>query len=131
MSTSPSRNLASTFVVIKPDHSALPVAVTPDVFEALDARFDNFKNHLLVSTFDFDHDWASWEMHAAGDEIVSLLSGEVTMVLEREGAEEAVLLVEPGSFVIIPKGTWHTARTAVPTRMLFVTPGEGTQNRPL
>jgi quercetin dioxygenase-like cupin family protein len=40
-----------------------------------------------------------------------------------------VSLTEPGSFVIVPKGTWHTARIAKPTSMLFVTPGEGTQNK--
>jgi hypothetical protein len=51
-----------------------------------------------------------------------------TLVLEDIGSEE---LTEPGAFVVVPKGTWHTARTAAPTRMLFITPGERTENRPL
>lgn len=124
-------DLASTFVVVEPQHSAIPVAVTPTIFEELDRRFDNFKDRLLVSSFRFDADWPTWEIHPAGDEIVCLLSGDVTMVLDRNGAEEIVHLSKPGSFVIVPKGTWHTARTAVPTTMLFVTPGEGTQNKPV
>ena len=71
------------------------------------------------------------ERHPAGDEIVCLLSGDVKMVLDRGGAEEVAGLRDPGSYVVVPKGTWHTARTSVPTRMLFVTPGEGTENKPV
>jgi hypothetical protein len=40
-------------------------------------------------------------------------------------------LRDAGSYVVVPKGVWHTARTSVATRMLFVTPGEGTENRPI
>jgi hypothetical protein len=70
-------DLTSTFVVVEPNHSAIPVAATPTVFE------------------------------------------------------ELIHLRESGSFAIVPRETWHTARTSVPTRMLFVTPGEGTENKPL
>jgi mannose-6-phosphate isomerase-like protein (cupin superfamily) len=127
----PARNLelTSTFVVVEPDHKAIPIAVTPAIYDELDKQFENFKDRLLVSAFNFESDWSSWEMHPAGDEIVCLLSGDVTLVLDRNGAEQIIHLRDPGSFAIVPKGTWHTARTAVPTRMLFVTPGEGTQNR--
>ena len=131
MTHSTKLDLASTFVVVEPHHAAIPVAVTPAIFAELDERFDHFKGRLLVSSFGFDSDWSSWEVHPAGDEIVCLLSGDVTMVLDRNGVEEVVHLRDPGSFLIVPKGTWHTARTSVPTRMLFVTPGEGTQNRPI
>ncbi len=129
MAASKVLDLTSTFVVLGPHHEAIPVAVTPSIYEELDKRFDNFKDRLLVSSFSFDSDWSSWEVHPAGDEIVCLLSGNATLVLDRDGAEETIHLREPGSFVIVPKGTWHTARTSVATRMLFVTPGEGTQNK--
>jgi len=128
---SPNLDLESTFVVVEPDHAAIPVAVTPTIFEELDRRFDHFKGRLLVSSFSFESDWGTWEIHPAGDEIVCLLSGDVLMILDRNGVEETVHLRDPGSFVIVPKGTWHTARTSVATKMLFVTPGEGTQNKPV
>lgn len=124
-------NLASTFVVVEPDHRAVPVAITPTIYEELDRAFDHFKGRILVASFGFEADWPTWEIHPAGDEIVCLMSGEATMVLDRNGVEEIVRLREPGSFVIVPKGTWHTARTTVPTKMLFVTPGEGTRNKPV
>jgi mannose-6-phosphate isomerase-like protein (cupin superfamily) len=126
-----SLNLTSDFVVLRPDHAATPVAVTPTLFEDLDHTFGGFTDHLLVSAFAFDTDWPTWERHPAGDELVLLLSGEATLVLQTEHGEEAVTLREPGTYVIVRKGTWHTARTSTPTRMVFITPGEGTENRPV
>jgi mannose-6-phosphate isomerase-like protein (cupin superfamily) len=124
-------DLTSTFVVLQPDQSAALVEVSPAVYEELDRRFDGFKGRTLVSSYRFDSDWPTWEMHPAGDELVCLLSGEVEMVLQRGGTEEVTRLSGAGSFVVVPKGTWHTARTRVPTTMLFVTPGHDTQNRPV
>jgi len=124
-----SHNLTSDFVVLGPDRAATPVAFTPTMFEELDRQFGGFKDHLLVSSFEFDADWPTWEIHPAGDEIVMLLSGEATLVLETENGTEAATLSNPGTYLVVPKGTWHTARISTPTRMLFITPGEGTENR--
>ena len=121
--------LDSTFVVLQPDHSAVPIAVTPTLYQELDRRFEGFKGRLLVSCYRFGADWETWEMHPAGDEIVCLLSGRAAF--EFEGRGVVAELTEPGSFVVVPRGTWHTARTGVPTTMLFITPGEGTQHRAL
>ncbi len=123
-------DLVSTFVVMDRAQGAVPVPVTPTLYEELDRRFDGFHGHVLISTHAFHADWPSWEIHPAGDEVVLLLSGRAEMVLRIDGREEAVAVESPGSCVIVPKGTWHTARTATPTRMLFVTPGAGTLNEP-
>ena len=122
-------DLASTFAVLGPDLRATLVDVTPTIYEELDERFDQFKGRLLISCFGFESDWPTWERHPAGDEIVCLLSGEVTMVLDRDGVEDVTHLSDPGSYVVVPKGTWHAARTSVATKMLFITPGEGTENK--
>ena len=123
-------DLAATFAVLGPQGTAMPVAVTPTLYEDLNRRFDGFKGHSLVSCYTFDTAWQTWEMHPAGDEMVFLLSGEASFVFDREGREETVHLREPGTYVIVPKGTWHTARAAKAAKMLFVTPGEGTQHKP-
>lgn len=122
--------LAEVFAVLKPDLSVETVEVTPSIFEELDSKFDGFKNHVLVSEFEFTEEWSTWERHPKGDEIVILLSGTVEMILRRNGDNKSVELSGAGSYVVVPKDTWHTARTAVATRMLFITPGEGTENRP-
>ena len=126
-----SLDLASTFVVLQPDLSTALIKVGPTVFAELDRRFDGFRGRVLVSSFSFESDWDTWEMHPVGDEVVCLLSGEATLLLDRGKREEVVHLREPGAYVVIPKGTWHTAHTSVPTKMLFITPGEGTQNKPV
>jgi quercetin dioxygenase-like cupin family protein len=119
-------NLESTFVVLDRAHAATPVAVTPAIWQELNERFEGFEGRVLLSCFSFDKDWDSWERHPAGDEIVCLLSGAVTMVIE---GQEGVRLTEPGSYVIVPRNSWHTAKTSVPTKMLFVTPGKATEHR--
>lgn len=121
-------NLDSTFVVLHPDQSVDCVVATPTVYEELDRRFDGFKGRTLVATCSFSQDWPTWEVHPHGDEIVALLSGRAQMVLDEGGHERVVTLDEAGAFVIVPRGTWHTARIASPTTMIFVTPGEGTLN---
>jgi mannose-6-phosphate isomerase-like protein (cupin superfamily) len=84
----------------------------------------------LMSAFTFSEAWAMWERHPAGEELVMLLSGAVTVVLEESGVENAIRLTEPGSYVLVPQNVWHTAKTSVPTTMLFLTPGAGTEHRP-
>lgn len=85
----------------------------------------------LVSAFTFSEPWPTWERHPSGDEMVMLLAGEATLVLEESGRERSVQLSAPGAYVLVPRNVWHTARTTVPTTMLFLTPGAGTEHRPV
>jgi mannose-6-phosphate isomerase-like protein (cupin superfamily) len=119
-------SLENTFVVLNPDQSVQCVPVTPTVYEELDQRFDHFKGRALVAAYSFTEDWPGWEVHPNGDEVVALVSGKADLVLREAGGERVVTLGKPGEFVIVPRGTWHTARISRPTMMFFVTPGEGT-----
>ena len=121
-------NLTQTFVVLTPDKVAGTVANTPTVFQDLDRDYGDFRNHELIAVFEFQEDWPSWEIHPKGDEVVVLLSGSATFVLNLDGGKREIVLHQPGESVIVPRGVWHTARVAAPTKMLFITPGEGTLN---
>ena len=76
-----------------------------------------------------DSSWATWERHPAGEEVVVVISGRVTVVQELDGVENRIELTE-GEAAINPRNVWHTADIAEPCRMLFITPGQGTEHRP-
>ena len=114
--------------ILGPDGTGLVKRVSPCFYQELDREFDSFRGHTLVQRFAFDSDWPTWEMHPAGDEFVLLLDGAVEFVLWESGEERAVQMNEPGYYVVVPKGTWHTARPRPQADMLFLTPGEGTLN---
>lgn len=85
----------------------------------------------LMTAFTFSEPWATWERHPAGEELVMLLSGDATLVLEEADGPRTVRLSTPGAYVLVPRGTWHTACTTVSTTLLFLTPGAGTEHRPV
>lgn len=120
----------STAAIFAPDGTATVKAFSPTFYEELDRDFAGFAGHLLIQRYTFATPWPTWERHPAGDEYVYLLSGDTDFVLWRDGREQVIRVATPGSYVIVPRGVWHTARPHAPTTMLFVTPGEGTQNEP-
>jgi mannose-6-phosphate isomerase-like protein (cupin superfamily) len=120
--------LSDTWAVLTPGRDLATVDVTPDVYERLDERFGGFEGHVLIARHDFTGDWPTWEIHPDGDELVVLMHGRAELVLREGGGDRSVVLEAPGAFVRVPRGTWHTARIAEPTAMLFLTPGAGTVN---
>jgi len=122
-------DLRSTFVVVNRELRADTIAVTDTIWSDLDQRFGDFSGHTLIASFTFDDDWPTWEIHPNGDEVVCLMSGDAEMILATEEGEQSVRLTAPGSFIVVPRNTWHTAKVHTPTTMFFVTPGEGTENR--
>jgi mannose-6-phosphate isomerase-like protein (cupin superfamily) len=88
------------------------------------------KEGRLVCVMEQDATWDGWERHPAGEEVVFLISGRVDVVQELAGAEHVVEL-RPGEAMVNPANVWHTARVHEPGLALFITPGEGTEHRPL
>jgi len=127
--TSTAANLATTFAVMNREFKVESLPVTDSIYAELDERYDGFTGHLLIACHRFDGDWPTWEIHPHGDELVSLVSGNVELVLRTDDGEQSVSCRSPGDFVVVPKNTWHTAKVHAPTTMIFVTPGEGTENR--
>ena len=125
----PTRSIEKDFVVISPEKSATIESFDSTLYERLDKNYGGFRGCELISCYEFSEDWSTWEMHPKGDEVVILLSGEVTLVMQLDDGERSVSLKKIGEYAIVPKCTWHTAKTSVKTKMLFITPGEGTQNK--
>ncbi|TAJ93860.1 MAG: cupin domain-containing protein [Gammaproteobacteria bacterium] len=83
----------------------------------------------LLTVLPMDRDWPNWERHPAGDEILYLISGELTLIFEIEG-EERLLKLTAGRLAIVPKGVWHTAHMIQACLLLALTDGAGTEHRP-
>ncbi len=132
MTDTAAQDLASTYLRLRPNASVERLPGGEAFWQQLArGQLGSFHNEFLAIIHHFDTDWPMSEMHPNGDEVVCLLSGSVTFVLELSGGTEIVQLNSCGEFVVVPQGTWHTAKTKVSTRMLFITAGEGTQHRAL
>jgi mannose-6-phosphate isomerase-like protein (cupin superfamily) len=79
-----------------------------------------FGDGRVLSVFDYESTWTWWERHPGGEELVLVLSGCVRFHLD-DGAPWVVAL-SGGEATLVPRGTWHRAEIAEPSRMLFVTP---------
>jgi len=123
-------NVLTTYLHFRDDGAAETIPVTDSFWSELSSGgLAHLNQGRLMSAFTFSKPWPTWERHPAGEELVMLLSGAATLVLEEPGQEHEVYLGEPGDFALVPRNVWHTARTQEKTTMLFLTPGEGTEHR--
>jgi len=99
------------------------------VDEELMQELERVGSTWLVTEHECSENWPSWEIHPNADEFVYLIDGAATLLLEQDTAIGEIHIVG-GNAVVVPKGTWHTLKTNARCRMLFVTMGAGTRNRP-
>jgi mannose-6-phosphate isomerase-like protein (cupin superfamily) len=121
--------LDSTYIHLRPDESAISMEGGAKFWAGIGERRDLEQGRLMGITSQ-SADWNHWERHPAGDEILVLLSGEMELVLDKGGTEERTA-VQAGQTFIVPKGTWHRAIVKKPGQLMFVTPGAGTEHRPV
>ena len=106
------------------------IDITPSFWpDLMSGKRPDLEAGRLMTYGEFSGDWDSWERHPHGDELVLLLSGSATLVLELDEGAKQLLLKESGAFTVIPRGTWHTIRAAERCAMLFITSGRGTEHR--
>ena len=118
-----------TYVHLADGGAATAVPVDERFWAEIGNRTELHDGRLLMA-HDVNADMTHWEMHPAGDELLFLSSGAVTVVLDEPAGERTVAL-GAGQVCIVPKGIWHRLSVQMPGRLLFITPGRGTQHRPL
>jgi len=84
----------------------------------------------LMGIFEMTGNSSTWEMHPRGGEVLTLLSGALTVVFDEPAGERRVALL-PGQTCLVPQGTWHRFEVQAPGRLLAVTYGAGTEHRPV
>ena len=116
----------STFIHLDEGGDAVLMPVDEDFWTKMHSRLDRGR---LVSRFRSEDNWESWERHPAGDELILLLSGRMTLLVEKPNGSVARSDLGPGGAVVVPRGCWHTADVHEPCDALFVTPGRDTEHR--
>ncbi|MDT7604524.1 MAG: hypothetical protein QOF61_2521 [Acidobacteriota bacterium] len=127
-STHEAFDLTKTYVHLEAGGGAQTEDVGADFWARISTR--PYEGMRLVAAIRHDADSPAWEMHPAGDELLCLLSGAVTVVFEEGGAERTVELSRAGEACVVRRGTWHRLVVREPGDVLFVTPGAGTEHRP-
>lgn len=126
------KDVLNTYLHFQDDGRVNPIPLSESFWgEVAAGGHPELEQGRLMSAFTFSEPWAMWERHPAGEELVMLLSGAATLVLEESGQERTLHLSSPGSYVVVPRNVWHTARANAPVTMLFLTPGAGTEHRPV
>jgi mannose-6-phosphate isomerase-like protein (cupin superfamily) len=90
-------------------------------------RIDGFTVGAPVMTRPPPH---AGEMHPDGDELLFLVSGHASVLLEAP-ASQATVELRPGQAVVVPRGVWHRVLVHEPSQLVHITPGPGGQHRPL
>jgi mannose-6-phosphate isomerase-like protein (cupin superfamily) len=121
--THPPLDLSQAVVALHRDGktSLIPNAPGPPV------RIDGFTVGAPRMTQPAPH---AGEMHPDGDELLFLVSGRATVLLEEQG-EERVLELQPGQAFVVPRGVWHRVVPNGAIQLLHITPGPGGRHRPL
>jgi mannose-6-phosphate isomerase-like protein (cupin superfamily) len=69
-----------------------------------------------------------WERHPAGEEMLCVLEGRVVLTLAGEDGAETDVLLDSRRCTVVPRGVWHRLHIACPGKILFVTPGQGSEH---
>jgi uncharacterized cupin superfamily protein len=127
-------DLSQTFVHLGLGVKATPIpdfTWTPEFMDSYAERFaaDGDEGRLVCITAQ-EATWDTWERHPAGEELVLLISGRVDIIQELDDGEHVTSL-RPYDAMVNPANVWHTARVHEPGQALFITPGRGTEHRPV
>jgi mannose-6-phosphate isomerase-like protein (cupin superfamily) len=117
-------NPSRTFVQLEPGGSVTALKVDKNFWAGLRSR--RIEGHLagLVPMYrDF-----SWEMHPDGDELLCVVSGAISVVLQQDGAENTTE-VSAGRAFVVPRGIWHRVLVREAGKLVFCTPGPRTEHR--
>jgi mannose-6-phosphate isomerase-like protein (cupin superfamily) len=121
-------------------HLGTNAAVTPlpdfewsaEYLANYEARFaDDGPEGRLVVVSPQTETWTTWERHPAGDEVVYLLTGRVDVVQDDGSGREVLLELRAGEAIVNPRNVWHRSIVHEPGSALFITPGKGTEHRPV
>ena len=128
MASEGAQPLTETYLELRDDGSVGRIVVTPEFWPDLTTGKRRIEGRLVMA-FELSEDTAHWEKHPSGDEVLLMLSGAVTVVLEEAAGEQRVDL-SAGEAYCVPRDTWHRIEVREAGKIVFMTAGEGTEHKP-
>lgn len=128
MAGKPSLRLSETYLELRDDGAVCRIDLTPEFWPDLMAGRRHVDGRMIMS-FELSEDMTHWELHPAGDEILLVLSGRMTVIVE--GSPDECFELSAGQAFVVPRGRWHRLNVCEPGEVVFITPGEGTEHKPL
>jgi mannose-6-phosphate isomerase-like protein (cupin superfamily) len=122
-------DLEKTYLFIDGAGGLVARDVGPDFWQTMSDIPD--AGDTLISASEGRGDWARWEMHPAGAEVLVILEGAPRVFLEHPNGHLERIAAHPGSTVVVPTGAWHRAECDQPYKILYITYGPGTTHRPV
>jgi len=122
-------DLSTTYVHLNGKDDAVAVPVTEAFWPELMSGERAYDGRLVTASR-ISQDMTHWEVHPAGGELLIAMSGSFEVVLDESGGERRVAL-DGGRAFIVPQGVWHRVDVREPGDVVFITPGEGTEHRPV
>jgi mannose-6-phosphate isomerase-like protein (cupin superfamily) len=120
-----------TYLALHGAGEAKAIAVDAKFWSDLAAgAYPELGSGWLVAALPMRADWTHWEMHPEGEEILTLISGALDLIVEERGASSArTVPMRAGEPFVMPRGAWHRAVVHEPSLMFGITWGRGTQHR--
>ena len=122
-------DVTATYVHLPDGGGAAAIDCTPEFWSELASGRRHYGGRMITA-FTVARDMTHWERHPAGEEVLISIDATAEAVLEDAEGERTIALT-PGSACIVPRGVWHRITVGEPGVVVFVTPGEGTEHRPL
>ena len=97
----------------------------PDMHKGPPKQFDG----LNVGIVTLEQTTNNGEVHFDGDEILYVISGELSLTSDSNPNES--LKLSSGESCIIKKGEWHKVNVIKTTQLIYMTPGLNNEHRPL
>lgn len=97
----------------------------PDMHKGPPKQFDG----LNVGIITMEKASNNGEVHLDGDEILYVISGELSLTSDSNPNESLTLC--SGDSCIIKKGEWHKVNVIETAQLIYMTPGLNNEHRPL
>lgn len=128
MAAHPPARLTDTYLELRDGGGVEKIDVTPEFWPDLMSGKRRLHGRLVMA-FPMAETMRHWEIHPAGEEILLLLSGKMTVVLE--GDPDEVFTLHRGEAFVVPRGRWHRVEVVEPGELVFMTEGDGTEHKAL